>query len=179
MTMILYALTKDGYFSKKDNVDGKIDDLAWMRVTTDRRLFKQLTTLHNNQPIIAGYKTVDTLPKLPGRKIISISTCAQRGMLLRDALQRYPDGIVIGGASVIKSCIHFGHRDLINSILTVKLPLKLNPEEDPENFFEDPLRELKDNNVLRLDETFFIHTERFDHPTVQLEIWRPTYNGSN
>jgi dihydrofolate reductase len=175
MSTILYATTREGYFCKKDSIDGLVDDLSWMRIPTDRKLFKQLTTLHAKQVLIAGYKTVRTLPPLPGRVLVSISTARTRGIELKNALQRYPESIVIGGASVIKSCMHFAHRDFVNSVMTVRLPIKINPKEDASNFVIDPLEEYKNNGILKLDMQFFMHTDNFEHPTVLLEIWRPTY----
>ena len=175
MAIILYATTSEGYFCKKDSIDGIVDDLSWMRVPTDRKFFKCFTSLHKEQVLIAGYKTVRTLPNLPGRRLVSISSARTRGIQLYNALQMYPESIVIGGASVLKSCMHFAHRDFVNSVLTMRLPLKINPSENPEDFMLDPLEEYKMNGVLKLDTQFYIYVENFDHPTILLEVWRPTY----
>lgn len=175
MAIILYAITKDDYFCKKETPDKKIDDLAWMRVPTDRRFFRELTTLHADQPILVGYKTAQVMPFLKGRKLVSISSRTEHGIRLDQALQRYPEGILVGGASVLRSAMNLSHRNYINSIITVRLPLRVTPTE-AEDYMKDPLQPLKDSGVLKLSSQFFLYTDNFEQPTILVEIWRPTYN---
>ena len=175
MAIILYAITKDNYFCKKETPDKKIDDLAWMRIPTDRRFFRELTTLHANQPILAGYKTAQVMPFLEGRKLVSISSRNEHGIRLDQALQRYPEGIIVGGASVLRSTMNFSHRNYINSIITVRLPLRV-PLAEAADYMKDPLQSLKDSGVLKLSSQFFLYTDNFEQPTILVEIWRPTYN---
>lgn len=175
MAIILYAITKDNYFCKKETPDKKIDDLAWMRIPTDRRFFRELTTLHANQPILAGYKTAQVMPFLEGRKLVSISSRNEHGIRLDQALQRYPEGIIVGGASVLRSTMNFSHRNYINSIITVRLPLRV-PLAEAEDYMKDPLLPFKDSGILKLSSQFFLYTDNFEQPTILVEIWRPTYN---
>lgn len=177
MAIILYAITKNKYFCRKETIDKKVDDLSWMRISTDRKLFRELTTLFTNQPIIVGYKTLRVMPKLEHRHIIPISTCSDRGISLKQALEKYPEAIVIGGASVLKSAMQFNHREHINSILTVRLPISI-PSEDIENYIIDPLDPFKESNVIKLSNRFYIHTDNYEQPTIALEIWRPTNSWS-
>ena len=174
MAIMLYAITKDNYFCKKETADKKIDDLEWMRIPTDRRLFKELTTLYANQPILVGYKTARVMPNLKNRRVITISSRHEHGMRLDQALQRFPEAILIGGAAVLKSAMSFSHRDFFNSIITVRLPLRV-PAEDAEDYIKDPLLPFKDLGVLKLSSQFFVYSDRFDQPTILVEIWRPTY----
>ena len=175
MAIILYAITKDNYFCKKETADKQIDDLAWMRIPTDRRFFRELTTLQANQPILVGYKTAQVMPYLKDRKLITISSRKEHGIRLDQALQRYPEGIVIGGASILRSAMNFSHRDYINSIITVRLPLRV-PRDDAANYIKDPLLPFKDSEILKLSSQFFLYTDNFEQPTILVEIWRPTYN---
>lgn len=175
MATVLYATTKDGYFCKKETVDKKIDDLNWMKISTDRKLFKELTTLQANQPILVGYKTAQVLPYLYDRRLVTISSRKEHGIRLEQALQAYPSGIVIGGASVLRSTMQFTHRNYINSIMTVRLPIKI-PQADIDNYIEDPLQVFKDSGILKLSSRFYVHTDNFEQPTILVEIWRPTYN---
>lgn len=175
MAIILYAITKDNYFCKKETADKQIDDLSWMRIPTDRRFFRELTTLYANQPIIAGYKTANVMPPLKNRELITISQSSLRGIRLSQALQKYPNGIVIGGASVLRSAMGSAHRDYINSIITVRLPLRV-PNQDAEDYVKDPLLPFKASRFLKLSSQFFMYTDNFEQPTILVEIWRPTYN---
>lgn len=174
MAMILYAVTKDNFFCKKETNDKKIDDLEWMRIPTDRRFFRELTTLHKDQPILVGYKTARVMPKLKDRQMIIISTNSARGIWLNQALQKYPDGIIIGGASILKSAMQFAHRDYINSVVTIRLPLRV-PTDEAKDYVKDPLLPFKDSGILKLSSQFFIYTDNFEQPTILAEIWRPTY----
>lgn len=174
MATILYAVTKDNIFCKKETIDKQIDNLEWMRIPTDRRFFREFTTIHKDQPILVGYKTARVMPELKNRQIITISTNSTRGIWLSQALQKYPNGILIGGASVLKSAMQFAHRDYINSIITVRLPLRI-PIDDHENYIVDPLLEFKNSGILKLSSQLFVHTDNFEQPTILVEIWRPTY----
>ena len=175
MAIILYAITKDNYFCKKETLDKQIDDLSWMRIPTDRKFFKELTTLFADQPILAGYKTVKVMPYLRDRIIVPISSRKEHGIRLDQAVQRYPNGILVGGASVLRSAMSFSHREHFNSIITVRLPLRI-PIENAEDYVKDPLLPFKDSGVLKLSSQFFLYTNNFQQPTILVEIWRPTYN---
>ena len=174
MVAILYAITKDNYFCKKETLDKKIDDLSWMRISTDRKFFKEITTLHENQPIIVGYKTAFVLPQLKDREIVTISSSLIRGIPLNQALQKYPNGIIIGGASVIKSAMRPAHRYYINSVLTIRLPISI-PVNESSNYIIDPLSKIKESGLLKLSSRFYIYPEDFERPTIIAEFWRPTY----
>ena len=174
MVAILYAITKDNYFCKKETLDKKVDDLSWMRIPTDRKFFKELTTLHNNQPILVGYKTARVMPKLDNREIITISTNSERGIWLNQAMQKYPNGILIGGASVLKSALQLAHRNYINSVLTIRLPIRV-PIDEAKDYLLDPLLQFKESGLLKLSSSFYIYTENFEQPTIFAEFWRPTY----
>lgn len=175
MAIILYAITKDNYFCKKETPDKVVDNLEWMRISTDRRFFKELTTLYRNQPILVGHKTASVMPKLKDRQMIIISTRSDKGIWLDQALQRYPNGILIGGAAVLKSSMTFNSRNYIDSILTVRLPLRV-PIQEANNYTKDPLLPFKDSGILKLSSQFYLHTDNFQQPAILLEIWRPTYN---
>lgn len=174
MAIILYAITKDNYFCKKETIDKQVDDLEWMRVPTDRRFFREFTTLHKDQPILVGYKTARVMPKLKDRQMVIISTNSERGIWLSQALQKYPDGILIGGASVLRSAMQFAHRDYINSVVTVRLPLRV-PLDEAKDYVKDPLLPFKDSGVLKLSSQFFLYTDNYELPTILVEFWRPTY----
>lgn len=174
MAIVLYAITKENYFCKKETPDKEIDNLQWMRVPTDRRFFKEFTTLHHEQPILVGYKTARVMPKLKDRKMVVLSTRPECGMRLNQALQYYPNGILIGGESILKHAMHFSNRQYIESVLTVRLPISINLTE-ADKYIKDPLLPFKDSGILKLSSQFFMHTDNYEQPTILLEIWRPTY----
>lgn len=175
MAIILYAITKQGFFCKKETLDKKIDNLDWMRISTDRKFFKELTTLHAMQPILVGSKTARVMPKLANRKTILISRCLSSGITLKQALQKYPEAILIGGASVIKSAMTFAHREHFNSIITVRLPISI-PLDEMKNYVRDPLLTFKNSGILKRSSQFFMYTDNYEQPTILVEIWRPTWN---
>lgn len=176
MVTILYAVTRTGYFCKKETPDKKVDDLSWMRVPTDRIFFRELTTLHANQPILVGSKTAQVLPKLKDREIISISMCSDRGIPLHYALERYPSAILIGGAKLLVSAMKPPHRKHINSVITVRLPIGIPSQDDEKDYIKDPLLSFKAPRMLKKSSQFFMYTDNYEQPTILTEIWRPTWS---
>lgn len=176
MVTILYAVTRTGYFCKKETPDKKIDDLSWMRVSTDRQFFRELTTLHANQPILVGAKTAQVLPKLKNREIITISRCADCGTALKYALERYPSAILIGGAKLLVSTMQPAYRKYINSVITVRLPIGIPSQDDEKDYIKDPLLPFKAPRMLKKSSQFFMYTDNYEQPTILTEIWRPTWN---
>lgn len=175
MAMILYAITKENYFCKKETLDKKIDDLNWMRVPTDRRFFRELTTLQANQPILVGSKTARVMPKLKNREMIIISRSPDKGISLLQALEKNPNAILIGGAALLRSAMLFSHREYFNSIVTVRLPISV-PLDDRKDYIKDPLLPFKDSGILKMSSQFFMYTDNYEQPTILTEIWRPTWN---
>lgn len=173
MAIILYAITRDGYFCKKETPENKIDDLAWMRVSTDRHLFRELTTLFPNQPILVGCKTASVLPKLKNRQIIPISHNPSVGPGLTPALIKYPNSILIGGANVIKNAMSSDNMQYINSIITISLPIDV-PESNIYEYEPDPLAKLKQHGKLNQSAEFLIHTANNLKDEIIMQIWRKT-----
>ena len=173
MATILYATTKENIFCKQETLDKKIDDLEWMRISTDRKFFREFTTIHENQPILVGYKTARVMPQLNDREVVLLSTIPARGTLLSQALQQYPTGIVIGGVSILKHAMSNKHRQYINSVITVRLPITVPDSNDKKKYILDPLLDIKQSGLLRLSSKFYIYSENFEQPTIIAEFWRP------
>lgn len=172
MAIILYAITRDGYFCRKES-DNKTDNLEWMRVSTDRQLFRELTTLFGEQTILVGGTTASVLPKLPNRNMIVLSRNPTTGMDLTDALIKYPNAILIGGGTVIKHAMAQNNIKYINSIITVRLPISI-PETNTAEYEPDPLVVMKTSGVINKSSDFFIHTAKTPSPEIIMEIWRTT-----
>lgn len=163
MSIILYAITKDNAFCKKNDHD----DLNWMKISSDRQFFKFITTLFPNIPIVVGRKTYDLMPPLKDRKIIIASNKSNN--TLHNILLNNQECIIIGGYSIIKNIIK--SKDLINNIskiITVRLPIITN---DIEKYLKDPLIEYKLNNNLILNNNFQFKGGKDNDNIIYIEEW--------
>lgn len=102
---------------------GKDNHLIW-HLKEDLQFFKEQTM---NKPIIMGYKTLESLPKLlPGRKHIVLTS---RNLELDPAIlvvhsidellekvSEYPEVMVIGGASVYKQMLDYSDKLVLTEI---------------------------------------------------------------
>ncbi len=102
---------------------GKNNDLIW-HFREDMKFFKEQTM---GKPIVMGYKTLESLPKLlPGRKHIvltsrnleldpSIVIVHSIDELLNEVV-KYPEVMIIGGASVYKEMLSYSDKLILTEI---------------------------------------------------------------
>lgn len=85
----IFCIDKNGGFGR----DGRI---PW-HVPEDLKHFKKMTY---GETLICGRITAEGLPLLKGRKIVPVS---RSGLTLEDAIQQYPNAMIIGGAKLLSS----------------------------------------------------------------------------
>ena len=102
---------------------GKNNDLIW-RFKEDMKFFREQTM---GKPIVMGYKTLESLPKLlPGRQHIVLTS---RNLELDPAIlvvhsidellevvSRYPEVMIIGGASVYQEMLEYSDKLILTEI---------------------------------------------------------------
>ena len=90
-----------------NNVIGLNNKLPW-HYKDDLRRFKSLTMNHY---IIVGRKTFESLPPLPGRNIIVVSSTLNNGKSLEEAISFAQDNddnpFIAGGATIYKQALPF------------------------------------------------------------------------
>lgn len=111
----IIAVNKKGFIGK--------DDVMLWRDAEDFRRFKELTM---GRVCIVGRKTAKKLPKLPGRKVVVVSHGAPDfgehdewiggKDALAQAIEKYPDAMIIGGAQIYKASIPYVKRWIITLI---------------------------------------------------------------
>lgn len=102
---------------------GKNNDLIW-HFKEDMKFFREQTM---GKPIVMGYKTLESLPKLlPGRQHIVLTTRSldlDPAILvvhsvdeLLEKVRDYPEVMVIGGASVYKQMLDHSDKMILTEI---------------------------------------------------------------
>lgn len=106
---LILAVSRDGFLAS-----GPDDDMRWTG-PADKYAFK-LLTLSDGQPLLAGKRTAQMLPVLPGRDVIHLS----RGtyMTVETAGRVMPDAWLIGGPTVAMEALRLGlvHRAFIHRV---------------------------------------------------------------
>ncbi len=96
---LLLAVSADGFLAK-----GPDDDMRWTG-PVDKAIFRLLTLSNGNDVLLAGSRTFDQMPKLPGRQMERLS---RDGMTLEMAAGRWPDAWLIGGPTVAVEALKLG-----------------------------------------------------------------------
>lgn len=90
---LLLAVSADGFLAK-----GPDDDMRWTG-PIDKAIFRLLTLSNGNDVLLAGSRTFDQMPKLPGRQMERLSR-GPGGLSLGYASSAYLDAWLIGGPEV-------------------------------------------------------------------------------
>ena len=98
---LLLASSADGYLAR-----GPEDDMKWTG-PIDKAVFRLLTLSNGNAVLLAGSRTFDQMPKLPGRRMERLSR-GPNGLTLADAAARWPDAWLIGGPEVSVEALRLG-----------------------------------------------------------------------
>ena len=96
---LLLASSANGYLAR-----GPEDDMKWTG-PIDKAIFRLLTLSNANDTLLAGSRTFDQMPKLPGRKMERLSG---DGLTLDLASRLYPDAWLIGGPTVALQALKLG-----------------------------------------------------------------------
>jgi dihydrofolate reductase len=95
---LLLAVSQDGFLCR-----GPDDDMRWTG-PADKAVFR-LLTMASSSPLFAGKRTAAQMPKLPGRRLLALSTT---GLTLHMAAMMHPDAWLIGGPTVAMSALRDG-----------------------------------------------------------------------
>jgi dihydrofolate reductase len=95
---LVMAVSADGFVAR-----GPDDNMMWTG-KTDKFAFR-LLTLSDGQPLFAGRRTAEAMPKLPGRELYSLS---RSGLTLLEAYKQHPAGWLIGGPEVAVAALSMG-----------------------------------------------------------------------
>ena len=133
---------------------GKNNDLIW-HLKEDMKFFKQQTM---GKPVVMGYKTLESLPKLlPGRKHIVLTS---RNLELDSAIlvvhsidellekvSEYPEVMIIGGASVYKQLLPYSDKMFLTEIDANADADAYFPFFDSDDWDREVLSEQKENDI--------------------------------
>jgi dihydrofolate reductase len=111
MLRLILAVSQDGFLAK-----GPADDMRWTS-KDDKRMFRALTSVGG--VLGAGSRTFDQLPKLPGRRVIRLTSSPRaedapvgRAGALEMTLGRFchahPDAWLIGGPTIAREALELG-----------------------------------------------------------------------
>lgn len=98
---LLLAMSDDGYLAR-----GPEDDMKWTG-SIDKAIFRLLTLSNVDDVLLAGSRTFDQMPKLPGRRMERLS-CGPNGINLAEAATRWPSAWLIGGPEVSVAALRLG-----------------------------------------------------------------------
>lgn len=103
---LLLAASRDGYLAR-----GPDDDMRWTG-PSDKAAFR-LLSLSDGQPLLAGSRTFDQMPKLPGRELLRLSrepaSFGKHPRLdLHVAAGCFPEAWLIGGPTVAEQALDRG-----------------------------------------------------------------------
>lgn len=98
---LLLASSADGYLAR-----GPEDDMKWTG-PIDKAVFRLLTLSNGNDVLLAGSRTFDQMPPLPGRRMERLSR-GPNGIDLAEAANRWPDAWLIGGPEVSVAALRLG-----------------------------------------------------------------------
>lgn len=96
---LLLASSADGYLAR-----GPEDDMKWTG-PIDKAVFRLLTLSNGNDVLLAGSRTFDQMPKLPGRTMERLS---RDGLTLEQAAGVHMDAWLIGGPTVAREALSLG-----------------------------------------------------------------------
>lgn len=104
---LLLASSADGYLAR-----GPEDDMKWTG-PIDKAVFRLLTLSNGNDVLLAGSRTFDQMPKLPGRTMERLSRErwdheSWKSIDLAAAAACYPDAWLIGGPTVAREALQLG-----------------------------------------------------------------------
>lgn len=107
---LLLARSSDGFLAR-----GPDDDMRWTG-QSDKAAFRLLTLSNGNDVLLAGSRTFDQMPKLPGRQMERLSRKGdagtadswKEGTSLEVAAACWPDAWLIGGPTVAAEALRAG-----------------------------------------------------------------------
>ena len=104
---LLLASSADGYLAR-----GPDDDMKWTG-PVDKAVFRLLTLSNGNDVLLAGSRTFDQMPKLPGRHMERLSRedkpfGKHPRLDLTVAAGCFPDAWLIGGPTVAREALQLG-----------------------------------------------------------------------
>ena len=102
---VLLAISADDYLAR-----GPDDDMRWTG-REDKQIFRLLTSIDTDVPLLAGSVTAKLMPQLPGRKVLSISRGSH--LTLEKAFEYFPQAWLIGGLTVVLAAIDAGMVDKV------------------------------------------------------------------
>jgi len=98
---LLLASSADGYLAR-----GPEDDMKWTG-PIDKAIFRLLTLSNADDVLLAGSRTFDQMPPLPGRRMERLSR-GSNGIDLAEAASRWPSAWLIGGPEVSVAALRLG-----------------------------------------------------------------------
>lgn len=110
---LLLARSSDGFLAR-----GPEDDMRWTG-QSDKAAFRLLTLSNGNDVLLAGSRTYDQMPRLPGRTMERLS---RDGLTLELAAGAYPDAWLIGGPTVAAEALR---RGLVRRAFIMTAPVAL------------------------------------------------------
>lgn len=87
---LIMAVSRDGFVAR-----GPGDDMLWTG-RADKFAFR-LLTMSDGEPLLAGRRTAEMMPKLPNRQLLALS---RNGLTLASAVWHFPQAWLIGGAEI-------------------------------------------------------------------------------
>lgn len=100
MRLVLVS-SSDGYLAR-----GPEDDMKWSG-HLDKAIFRLLTLSNGEDVLLAGSRTFDQLPKLPGRRLERVSR-SPNGVTLEVAAAQWPTAWLIGGPEISIEALRLG-----------------------------------------------------------------------
>lgn len=110
----LLAISADDFLAT-----GSDDDMRWTG-SADKQIFRLLTSINTETPLLAGSVTAALMPKLPGRKVLGISRSS--ALTLEKAHELFPQAWLIGGLTVVLAAIDAG---MVDKVYLSRSPAKL------------------------------------------------------
>lgn len=102
---VLLATSADDLVAK-----GPDDDMRWTG-SADKQIFRLLTSIDTDTPLLAGSTTARMMPNLPGRRVLGISRGST--LTLEKAHELFPQAWLIGGLTVVLAAIDAGMVDKV------------------------------------------------------------------
>lgn len=97
---LLLGISADGFLAK-----GPDDDMKWTG-PDDKGIFRVLTLAGGT--VLAGRRTAELLPPLPGRKVVTISRQHHLGLTLQEASWAHRSAWLIGGPETALAALRAG-----------------------------------------------------------------------
>lgn len=148
---LLLASSADGYLAK-----GPEDDMKWTG-PIDKAVFRLLTLSNGSDILLAGSRTFDQMPKLPGRAMRRIS---RDDLTLEAAKVAYPGAWLIGGPTVARAALELG---LVSRAFICVAPVELGGGMHASEL-EQFLPKVPEHTVRMADVQVLVYTEQ--------QLWR-------